>query len=329
MDFFLIWVFPALLLGGMGLLLLLANTKHINRCKAVAGWSKTKGTVVSASVEAHRSQRFNRTLRTGYNRTYYEPKIAYSYSVMGSIYHSSGYQNFNGIFHDTSEEAAAGTVATFPAGKGVTVAFDPDNPADAYLLPQTDFSRLAERRMIQVVMVAIALVWLGLGSGINLLGRIKAENMQKQIEQSAGLLPISPDQLAPGLNSIITEYGLSCSEEGYSGKTLAYKENLCTNSDGSNLTTIEVDARKEDIQKIDVISVISTPSDLNTTISFFDQTAALIFKDAALGSASDWIKASLPEVIKTGNTVATTIDNIPLKLSNLGPNIRFTLGESQ
>jgi hypothetical protein len=318
MDFFLIWVFPALMLGGLGLILLLGTMKHINRCKAVAGWSKTKGTVDSASVEAHRSQRFNRTLRTGYNSTHYEPKIAYSYSVMGSIFHASAYQNFNGIFHDTSEDHTAEIVAAYPPGKSVTVTFDPDNPADAYLLPETDTSRLVERRMIQIVMIAIAVVWFSLGFGINILGKMKAEYAQKQIEQSAGVLPITPDQLEPGLNSLIAEYGLTCSVEGYSGKTLAYKENRCTHDDVSNLTAIEVDARKEDIQKIDVISALSTPSDLDATITFYEQVSALVFDAEALGTVSEWIKATLPEVIETGNTVSASIVNLPLTMSNLG-----------
>jgi len=278
MDFFLIWVFPALILGGMGLLLLLATTRHINRCKSVAGWSKTKGTVDSASVEMHRSQRFNRALRRGYNRTYFEPKIAYSYVVMGSIFHSSAYQNFNGMHYDTSEEKAAEIVAAYPAGKNVTVTFDPDNPSDAYLQPETDTTRLFERRMLQSVMIVIALVWFGLGFGIKIMGQIKAENAQKQIEQSAGLLPVSPDQLEPGLNSLIAQYGLTCSDEGYSGKTLAYTEKRCTNGEVSNLTAFEVDARKEDVQKIDVISALSTPSDLDATVSFFDQMAAFCIK---------------------------------------------------
>jgi len=329
MDFFLIWVFPALMLGGLGLLLLLGTTKHINRCKAVAGWSKTIGTVDSASVEAHRSQRFNRKLRTGYNRTDYEPKIAYSYSVMGSIFHSSAYQNFNGIFHDTSEDYAAGIVAANPAGKSVTVTYDPNNPSDAYLLPETDTTRLVKRRLLQIVMIAVAMVWFGLGFGINILGKMSSEYTQKQIEQSAGVLPITPDQLEPGLNSLITQYGLTCSVEGYSGKTLAYKENRCTNGDVSNLTAIEVYARKEDIQKIDVISALSTPSDLEATIAFYEQIAALVLDNEAAGNASEWIKATLPEVIDKGNTVLTTIDNIPLTMSSLGGNIRFTLGDSQ
>ncbi len=329
MDFFLIWVFPALILGGMGSLLLLATTRHINRCREVAGWSKTRGTVDSASVEAHRSRRFNRTRRRGYNRTYYEPKIAYSYVVMGSTFHSSAYQNFNGIYHDNSEEKAAEIVAAHPAGANVIVTYDPNNPSDAYLLPETDTSRLVERRILQSVMIVVALVWIGLGFGIKIMGQVKAANAQKQIEQSAGVLPITPDQLDPGLKSLVAQYGLTCSEEGFSGNTLAYKENRCTNGDVSNLTAIEVDSRKEDGQKVDVISALSTPSDLDATLAFYGQVAALALKDEALSTASDWIKATLPEVIKTGNTASTTIDNIPLKITSLGANIRFSLGESQ
>ncbi|HCS41011.1 MAG TPA: hypothetical protein DIW44_15710 [Anaerolineaceae bacterium] len=329
MDFFLIWVFPALLLGGFGLLLFLATTKNINRCKAVSGWAKTTGIVEKSAVEKHKSQRFNRRIRRGYQQSHYEPKIEFSYLVGGSTFHSSSYKNFDGIYQDDSEEKAAEIVAQFPSGKKVTVTYNPDQPAESYLLPQIDFTRLSEHRKIQIVMIAFALVWVGLGSGIKMREQIMAENTQKQIQQSVGVLPINPDQLEPGLNLIIAEYALTCSEDGYSGKTIAYKEKRCTNGDVSNLTAIEVDSRKEDIQKIDVISALKTPSDIDVTVTFFNQIASLIFKDEALASTSEWISTTLPEVIQTSNTISTTIGSIPLKMSNLGSNIRFTLGDSQ
>lgn len=329
MDFFLIWVFPALLLGGIGFFLFLVTTKHINRCKAVAGWSKTKGTVDRATVEVHKSQRFNRTLRMGYRRTYYEPNIEYSYSVLGSIFHSNGYQNFTGVYHDTSEVKAAEIVAAYPAGKSVPVTFDPNNPADAYLLPDTDTTRLGESRMIQIVVIVIAVVWFGLGLGIKVLGQVKAQNAQKQIQQSAGLLPVTSDQIAPALNSMITQYGMTCVDEGVGGKTLAYNEKRCESGALSALTAVEVYTRNEETQKVDLISAIRTPAEIGSTTAFFESVAGMAFTGADLESASAWIESALQGVIDTGSTAATTINDIPLTLSSLGQNIRFSLGELQ
>lgn len=329
MDFFLIWVFPAFLLGGLGLFLLLVTTRHINRCKAVAGWSKTNGTVDRATVETYKSQRFNRTLRSGYRSTHYEPKIEYSYSVMGSIFHSSGFQNFNGVYLDNTEEKAAEIVATYPPGKSVTVTYDPNNPSDAYLLPETDTVRLGRSRMIQLGMIALALVWISLGLGVKILEQIKAENIEKQVQQSAGLLPLSLDQIETDLKGMVTQYEMTCSDEGVGGKALSYSKKRCERGEASDLIAVEVYTRKEDRQKVDLISAIRTPSDLEAVRIFFESVAAFEFKDSDVETISAWIESSLPGVKDTGSTTTMTINNIPLNLSSLGNNIRFSLGELQ
>lgn len=134
-------------------------------------------------------------------------------------------------------------------------------------------------------MIVIALVWVAVGLGIILFGLIGTESSQNKIQQSADMLPVPPGQIELALNALIAQYGLTCSDEGYSGKTIAYKERRCTNNDVSKLTGFEVNARKEDIQKIDVISALSTPSDLDATIPFFEHIAALVFDDDAMGMA--------------------------------------------
>ncbi len=329
MDFFLIWVIPALILGGLGALLLVATTKHINRCKEVAGWSKTTGTVDSASVEAHRSQRFNRARRRGYNRTTYEPKIAYSYLVMGSTFHSSAYQNFNGTYFGTSQEKAAGVVAAYPAGKNVTVTYDPNNPSDAYLIPQTSTDKLVKSRTGQLIMIVIAVVWVGIGAVINLTSILGEKASDARIKKSDGLIPYSAQDINLKLDPLVEKYQLICNQEGATGYTLVYAIRACRADAGDDVTSFEVFARKDSPETVDMISAVFTPSDPRQTITFFNEVAMLALGGDDLKSAQVWIAEKVTEVAAGEGDTATVIGSINLALDNLGGTVRLNIGRFQ
>ncbi|MBA4384612.1 MAG: hypothetical protein C0410_07740 [Anaerolinea sp.] len=329
MDFFFIWVFPALILGGFGLFLFWATTKHINRCKTVAGWSKTNGTVDRATVEEHKSQRYNRTLRTGYRRTLYEPKIEYSYSVMGSIFHSGAYQNFNGVYHETSEEKAAEIVAAYPAGKSVTVTYDPNNPSDAYLLPETDTHRLVKNRSGQVVMLIIALVWFLTGSMINLSGIMSGKMAEKQIHASAALLPFTTEEINAKLDPLMAKYQLVCQDEKAAGQELKYYISACRMSSDDNFSALELYYRQEAPEKSDFLAAFHSSTNLEEAKIFLFEAAGIVFMDDELITVQDWIADNIQQVAASEGDVDFNISGIDLALDNLGGTVRLNIGDLQ
>lgn len=330
MDFFLLWVLPAFLVGGIGLILLLGTIKNIQRCKAVANWMKTRAVIERALIEKHQRRRNIIGTHQGYSRAYFSPKIEYSYNVMGSPFRSNRYQNFAGTYHNQSEEEAARIVAAYPVGKEVTIAYDPNNPADAYLLPETSTARLEKMRNGQIAMLAVALIWLGVGSVLNLSLSLGDKAADKRIQESAGFLPGTIATIAENLDPLVEKYQLVCQDEGSSGQIFAYHVWACRAALGSELTSIEILNRKEDLEKVDMLSAIYTPSDQGETVTFFSESVSLVFEEADLESAKTWIAESVATIIAGEiETVDTVIGGIALSLDDLGGTIRLNIGDLQ
>lgn len=329
MDFFLLWVLPALLLGGIGLIMLTGTMRNINRCKDVVNWTKTRAVVESSSVEKHQRPRYNAGIRQGYSSVYFSPKIEYSYTVMGTPFRSNGYQNFAGTYSATSKEEAAHIVADYPVGKEVSITYDPNNPADAYLLPETSTTKLEKSRKGQVAMLALALIWLGFGSILNLSLIFGEQAAEKRISESAGILPGTTAEMTAKLDPLIEKYQLTCQDDGTSGYTLAYHIWVCRASAGDEITSLEILNRKEDLEKLDMLSAIYTPIDQALTIAYFTEVSAQVFTDEELKSAQTWIAETVPQVTAGGANGSIFIGEIELKLDNLGGTLRLNIGDLQ
>lgn len=330
MDFFLLWILPALLVGGIGLILLLGTIKNIQRCNAIANWTKTRAVVENASVEKHQRRRTITGTQLSYRRLSYSPKIEYSYNVMGTPFRSSAYQNFAGTYSANSEEEAARIVADYPVGKEVTISYDPNNPSDAYLLPETSTAKLEKSRKGQIIILVVALVWLVIGSVLNLSLLLGEKGADKRIKESTAILPGTTTEMTAKLDPLIEKYQLVCEDDGTSGYTLAYHIWSCRASSGSEITSLEVFNRGDDLEKVDLLSAIYTPSDPQKTITFFSEAASLVFEGVNLESAQTWIAENAPAVINgEKSTIETTLGEIGLTLDDLGGTIRLNMGDLQ
>lgn len=329
MDFFLIWFLPAFLLGGIGLLLFLSTTRHIQRCKEVSTWMKAQAVVASATVESHATWRRFAGSRVRARRVRIEPRIEYTYHVLGSPFRASGYQNFNGTYLGNSEEEAKRIIADYPVGREVTIAYDPNNPADAYLQPQTATHKLVKSRTGQLIMIAIAVVWMAVGGVLNLSSFLGEKASEARIEQSAGVLPFSAQQINQHLDPLVEKYQLACTQEGASGYTLAYTVRACRAAAGNLVTSFEVFSRKESPEKVDLISAIFTPSDEPKTVTFFNEASSLAFEGEVLNSAQAWIAENVAKVAAGEENVTTSLGGINLTLDNLGAALRLNIGKIQ
>ncbi len=150
-----------LILAAIGYWLQSWPKAEIEARRRLPGWRKTSGTVTASRLDEtpHASLSIpGRLLKL--KADLYKPVISYSYSVGERTYQGSRYKN---SFLSCGEEwqavdraAAAQVVAAHPAGTSVTVTYDPDDPASAYLEPDGSISRLFVFRTSGVVLLLAA-----------------------------------------------------------------------------------------------------------------------------------------------------------------------------
>ena len=326
MDFFVLWLIPALLVGLLGLMMVLASTRHIRRCEEVAGWAKTNGMVEKSDVECLRTRRVSPNLRTAYRTMRYVPRIEYVYQLNGVTYRSHGYQNFNGIYVSNTEAQAAQIAASYPVGRKVEVTCNPDNPAQAYLLPATDASRLVKQRRVQAGVLVVAFVWLAIGSMIQLTGQAAANKATQQLKASSGLVPVSADILQKNLDQLAIDLQFTCSQEPQAGNQFVYSAKTCA---GDGKTRIEAYSRKDDPQKVDLVSAFVETTSQEDALAFLQQAAALPFSGADATNLHEWLAASLGQALQSGGHADTKIGGAPVTLDNLGETLRLNIGTMQ
>lgn len=121
----------------------------VSQYRTAAGYAATTGTVESAQMDSY-AELSRPTL--GGNR-YYRPNVTYTYRVGGRTY--TGRDIAFGTDVDTNQrDRAARVLSNYDEGSSVTVRYDLDDPADAYLAQRFDFFPVG-------VLVALGLLLFG------------------------------------------------------------------------------------------------------------------------------------------------------------------------
>jgi Protein of unknown function (DUF3592) len=114
-----------------GILTTLSFASDMRRAAAAARWPTMTGTILSSIAESHRSLVPG---GRGQTVTQWSPVVEYSYRVQGRDYHGS--RLAFGADVAGPRDFAEAIVARYPAGREVTVHFDPANPSFAVLEPR-------------------------------------------------------------------------------------------------------------------------------------------------------------------------------------------------
>lgn len=131
-KFFFTRIFPLIFVVA-GIAGLYFGVKAISKAKESLDWPAVKGKIISSSVE--RSTRRESTRRSkGRSRTriYYHANISYEYSVDGKDYEGSQVR-FGGTSSQNSGRVNS-IVKEFPAGKEISVYYEPENPSESILI---------------------------------------------------------------------------------------------------------------------------------------------------------------------------------------------------
>ena len=117
------FIVPVLVLAGVGYLLYRRNQQAKVAKDAAQSWPHTSGTVVRSRVETRRSG----------NSTSHYPVVVYQYEVGGETYQSKTIKAGDQFMSVRIMGQADETVDRYPAGKRVTVYYNPANPKEAAL----------------------------------------------------------------------------------------------------------------------------------------------------------------------------------------------------
>lgn len=119
------FLFGGLVIILLGLILVIVAIVNRNKAKAAEAWPVTPGQILSCKVERHIS-----TDSDGHTTTSYEPKLEYSYSVMGTPMQANRI-SYGSV--KTNYKSAQKLADRYPVGAQVSVHYNPEKPAEAVL----------------------------------------------------------------------------------------------------------------------------------------------------------------------------------------------------
>jgi hypothetical protein len=333
MNFFIVYTFPALIIGGIGLLVFFIVHSDIHKRNTIAGWLKTQATIDRSAFEERKTQRFSKSplsIFGGYKVKYWVPAIRYSFKIIGTPFESSGYSNCSqAVYMRMKDRDRQRILAEYPAGKVVTITYNPDNPVEAYLLPLTDSSQQVIFRAIAIFVMLIALAWVGWGAADQLSGSLREKAALAKLQSSPGLLPVSMSQINLKLDQLTKEFGLDCVESNYAWMYLHYRKQLCETPPGINLAWVEIYSRSDAPEKVDSVVALFNQTDQEKKIPFFLKVVGLSFQDAESQSAQEWVKTTLSTLTQSGDSANTTIAEVQIQFDVSGKSTRINIGRTQ
>lgn len=320
MDFIILWLLPAVLVGGIGLVLFLAAHARLRKIRAVAAWPTTPGVIERSGVQRVRVRRGSGAGHPGRTRIAYLPQIEYSYKEFGTPFRSSGFEWTDRESADLTQPTAERLAAEYPPAKNVTVTYNPDWPEEAYLRVKPNTAWHERARFAALGLIALACLWLAAGALLKLTNAAR----QTALRGSAANLPVETAAIRAGLDALP---GLACTEGGAAGAHLNYKLLDCRVSADPNAPTFQLYSRVEEPEKTDLLTALVPAADAIVASETLPLVAGWAFEEPARQTVIDWIRLNLPGALVNGETKKTEISAVAIRLENLGGTLRLSFGD--
>lgn len=133
-----------------------AHMRAVGKAKAAETWPTAIGTIHSAAVVEEES-----TDREGHTSTWYNPVVAYSYSVAGKSFESKRLRFGN--YRRASRPKAESMLAPYRAGGTAQVRYNPEQPDECVL-------ETAKPGPVYAVMAAAGLIFIAVGLSFAFVG---------------------------------------------------------------------------------------------------------------------------------------------------------------
>ena len=310
-----------LLFGAFGYWLQSWPKAELAARRRLRDWRKTTGTVTSSHLEETQGARLSlpdRLLKM--KADVYKPVISYTYLVGNKTYQSSKYKN---SFVARGEEwvsqdpkITADILAAHPPGQTVTVTYDPDDPATAYLELDSSISRLLVFRISGILLLLSAALFF-MRSAYSASNDMLAGRTPPQV---AAVFPFPSVEIRAGITGRL---GLTCQYNGIYHET--YESWLCKNPTGAASASVHVYSRKQALEKTDYLIAKASQPDAPAFFAYLFQVALPQSNPLRLRA---WIAKTAPSLSQTGDRAETSIDNVLFVLSVPSKNtLQLDIGE--
>ena len=247
---------------------------------------------------------------------FYLPIIEYTYQIGGKTFQSANYKNawspFNrsGKWRTIYPKKAARIVAEYIPEKTIAVTFNPDNPAEAYLAPDSATITSWTWRVGGLALILAAGVILVRGTVLIFSDRAS----QEQVDRVPALLPVASLDLQSGLQSSLD---LACKPDqpDFAGQSLTYIVWTCANPSDSGAPTVWFYSRQRAPEKVDYISAIpGGTSDMSKICASLASIARLTTQDASVQAVEDWVVATTPKMQNKGDQAQLNLGGVSYTL---------------
>jgi len=318
----LVYWLAVLAIAGIGYWLQASPKAEIEARRRLREWRKTSGTVTGARIEAIHQARLSipgQLLKIKAN--VFKPLVHYSYQIGDKTYAASKFKN---SFLSRGEEwvsaerrTVENIVGAHAPGQTVSVHYDPDDPAHAYLELDSSIARLFLFRISGMALI-LAAALMFMRSAYNSSGDMFAN---RSPEAFAAVLPMTNAELRAALAA---RMGLNCQYDGIYRE--AYESWLCRDASGASTARVYIYSRKQALDKTDYLTAQAEAAE---AAAFFAKLgAATLPHQTDQLALQEWVNRSIPTLGQTGGRADTIINQIPVVLSALAENsIQLEVGE--
>lgn len=317
-EFIIFTVIFTIVLAGVGYGLQRGMRAEIAERRRARGWPKVAAIVSEAHVEEKRRWALlpgiGIPLRTQ-SLHRYKPVITYAYQVGGQSYQSSAYRN-DVITRSSDWMSLIPTkveqiIAAHPRGAAVTAIYNPENPAQAYLV--LDASEGAQRlRQWSGYVLLVAAV------GLAALGAYRvsqfAATQAAAISIPAGI-PAKTEEIK---TAVARDLGMTCQVQRFTGgRLVSYDAWECRGvSAGGKSTYVAIYSRKSAPEIVDSIHALTGETNLQMVDAFFASVAIRAIPAADPKAVQTWLPGARPGLAAQGSRADTTINGVKLALAN-------------
>lgn len=317
-DLILFTVIFTVVLAGVGYGLQRGMRAEIEQRRRARGWPKTSGVV----VESHIEETKRRFLLPGIGIPFrtqamhrYKPVVTYAYQVGGQSRQSSVYRNDlisrSGEWTSLIPKQVEQIIAAHPPGAVVTAIYNPENPAQAYLVLDASEGGQRSRQASGFGLIAAAVCLAALGAH-----RVN-ENLATQA--AAGNIPAAiPAKTEEVKSAAARDLGMTCQVQRFTGgRAVSYDAWECRGqSAGGKPTYLTIYSRKLAPEIVDAIHALTGETNLQSVDAFFASVAIRAIPAADPKAIQTWLPAARPGLAAQGSRADTTINGVKLALAN-------------
>lgn len=317
-DLILFTVVFTVVLAGVGYGLQRGMKAEIAQRRRARGWPKAAATVTESHIEEKRRWALlpgiGIPLRTQ-SLHRYKPVITYTYQVDGQAYHSSAYQNDlltrSSDWTSLIPKKVEQIIAAHPRGAAATAIYNPENPAQAYLVldASEDAQRLRQASGFALIAAAVCLAALG-------AYRV-SQNLATQ--SAAGSIPaMIPAKTEEIKSAAARDLGMTCQVQRFTGgRTVSYDAWECRGmSAGGKSTYLAIYSRKAAPEMVDAIHALTGETDPQKADAFFTTVARQAVPAADAQQIQDWLAKTRPTLSAQGSKAALSVGGVNLVLAN-------------